>query len=520
MKIKDLYNSWSHNERLIFWGTALVLITSFSIWSFTFIQTNTILVPAVGGSYREGIVGQPVFINPIIPSTEADKDLSRLVFSNIPDSADSIKRETDDKTYTVRLKENLRWQDGEKLTTDDIIFTLQTIQSPDAHSPLSTNFRGVTAERVSELEVKFVLQNPYAFFEEDHLKNFFIIPKHIFADTAVENLKFSIYGLKPVGSGPYVVSSYKSDSKGVITSINLQDSSKYSGPKPFLSRLTFKFYKNAADLVRAYNAGQIDGLGLSTSESLAKITLRSKIDYFQSSREYAVFINQTTDNTQLKDINIRRALSESVDRPFIIASVFDGHATPLYGPTTHTKQPKDNADLSFLNGVEATLTVPDESFLVKTAEMLKSAWESHGAKITLRVMSTKKIEDDVLRSTDYDMLIFGNIIKEGGDLYAFWDSSRRFYPDENLSLYQNPVVDSLLEAYRRNFDGTSRNTRLANISNLIASDFPAVFLYSPDYIYISTPKLGGLDTTRVINTSADRFDTIERWFIETSRSFQ
>lgn len=520
MKIKDLYNSWSHNERLIFWGAASILIVSFFTWSFIFIQTHTVPVPALGGNYREGIVGQPVFINPVIPSTDTDKDLSKLIFSNIFDLADSIKREADNKTYTVRLKGNLRWQDNEKLTTDDVIFTLQIIQNPDANSPFSTNWQGITTERVSELEVRFVLQNPYAFFEEDHLKNFFVIPKHIFADTAVENMKFSIYGLRPVGSGPYVVSNYKNDSKGVITSIRLQKNSRYSGPKPYLPSLTFKFYKNAADLIKAYNAGQIDGLGLSTPESLAEITLRSKTNYFQSSRQYAVFINQTTDNAQLRDIKVRRALSESVDRDFIVKSIFNGSATPLYGPTTYTKRPENKADLSILNGVTATLTVPEESFLVRTAEILKGTWESHGAKITLRIMPTKNIEDSVLRITDYEMLIFGNIIKQGEDLYAFWDSSRRFYPDENLSLYQNSAVDNLLEAYRRNFDGTTRNTRLTNISNLIASDFPAVFLYSPDYVYVSTPRLGGLDTTRVINTSADRFNTIEKWYVVTKRKFQ
>jgi peptide/nickel transport system substrate-binding protein len=520
MRIKNLYNSWSHNERLIFFGAALIFVASFFIWSFIFIQTYTVPMPANGGSYREGIVGQPVFINPIIPSTDTDKDLSKLIFSNITRLADSIKRESDNKTYTVRLKENLKWQDGEKITTDDIVFTMQTIQNPDAHSPLATSFQGVKVERVSELEIKFILQNPYAFFEEDHLKNFYVIPKHIFTDTAVENLKFSVYGLKPVGSGPYSITSYKSDIKGFVTSINLRENSKYSGKKPYTSYLTFKFYKNTADLIKSYNSGQIDGLGLSTSEPLSEITLRNKTTYFQSSREYAAFINQTTDNIKLKDINVRRALSESVDRNSIISSIFNGHATPIYGPTKYTKEPLNDANLSVLNGVEITLTVPNESFLVKTAGMLKSTWESHGAKITLRVMSTKDIEDNVLRTTDYQMLIFGNIIKQGEDLYAFWDSSRRFYPDENLSLYQNTTIDNLLEDYRRNFDGTSRNTRLANISNLIAADFPAIFLYSPDYIYVSTPKLGGLDTTRVINTSADRFDTIEKWYVETSRKFQ
>jgi len=518
MKFLELYKTWSRNERLIFWGALLVFVVSFSVWISFYLQENTTLAPKKGGEFREGVVGQPIFINPIVPGSEADRDLSKLVFSNVVSVADSIKRGEDDKTYNVRIKEGIPWQDGEKLTSDDIIFTVQTIQDPGARSPLFASFQGVTVERVSELEVRFILQNPYAFFEKDHLTNLLIIPKHVFADTPVENLRFSIYGLKPVGSGPYKVTGYSSDEKGVINVMTLEENKEYFGDKPYLSSITFKFYRNTAELLQAYNSGQVDGFGLSTAESLGEVRLRNNVYYLPSSRYYAVFINQAS-NEKLKDLNVRQALSQAVDRDKIIAETFGSHATVLYGPTAFTEKPSPEEDLNILNGLKLNLTVPEEPFLIKTAGIIKENWESNGVIVNLKVLTLKNIQEEVLRTTDYELLLFGNIVKEGQDLFAFWHSSRRFYPDQNLALYQDKDVDASLETYRKTFDEKSRLERLERISDAIASDAPAVFLYSPDYLYIATPNLGGMDITNIINTASDRFDNIGEWYVKTRRVF-
>lgn len=518
IQLRSLYNSWSRNERLVFWGALVVFTITLIIRISFYIQDNTLQAPKRGGEFREGIVGQPIFINPVVPGSEVDKDLSRLVFPSVMDVAESIKlAEEDKRNYSVRIKENIYWQDREKFTSDDIIFTIQTIQDPGARSPLFTSFQGVTTERVSELEVKFILQNPYAFFQEDHLKNLLIIPKHIFVDTPVENLKFSAYGLKPVGLGPYKVTNYKSDEKGVINIMILEENSGYFGDKPYISKLIFKFYRNTAELLRAYNSGQIDGFGLSTAESLGEIRLRHNVYYLPSSRYYAVFINQSAGNEKLKNLGVRRVLNSTVDRTKLVADIFQSHATIFYGPTVFTKKPNSTINTDLFNNLELNLTVPEEPFLIKTANSIKSTWESYGAKIFIKILPLKNIQEDILRNTDYELFLFGNIVKEGYDLFAFWHSSRRFYPDQNLALYQNKDVDLELETYRKTFDEQERMSKLEKISNMIASDAPAIFLYSPDYLYVATPNLGGIDTSKIINTAGDRFTDIIKWFVKTKR---
>ena len=384
------------------------------------------------------------------------------------------------------------------------------------------SFQGVTAERISELEVQFVLQNPYAFFDSDHLENLRIIPKHIFNDIPVQNMKLSSFGLNPIGSGPYIIDSFEKNSDGIITSLRLKYNKNYFPGRPHINTVVFKFYKNDEELIKAYNLGQIDGFGLSTSEPLTEnsVNIRNVKHVLNSPRYYAAFINQSLAPEAIKDVEVRKALSGTVDRERIVRDVFQGDATPLFGPTILSQDPAEDYDPALLEGLELNLTVPDEPLLVQTANILKENWESHGAKVNVLIFSLKTIQESILRNSDYEILLFGNITKENQDLFAFWHSSRRFYPDQNLALYQNDDVDELLEEYRENFNTEDRKEILAEISDTISGDVPAIFLFTPRYLYISAPRLRGFDDSITINTSDDRFENIDEWYVKTKRVFK
>ncbi|MCR4261001.1 MAG: ABC transporter substrate-binding protein, partial [Candidatus Colwellbacteria bacterium] len=179
----------SKKERLVLLCAAIIFVISSLTYSVLAYKTKTYAIPAQGGTYREGILQQPSFVNPIIPTTEADRAISRLIFSSLEEMAESIKQSTDGKTWNVRLYDNIFWHDGNKVTADDIVFTVDVIHNPDSRSPLRRSFDGVTVSRVSELEVQFSLENSYAFFKEDHLHSLRPIPKHLFVDLPVTNYK-------------------------------------------------------------------------------------------------------------------------------------------------------------------------------------------------------------------------------------------------------------------------------------------------------------------------------------------
>ena len=509
-------------EKKVLLAALIVFACAGALKSAFYVLDHTKIVQAYGGEYREGITGQPVFINPVIPTTETDRDMSRLIFGNLSDIAQGIKRSDDGKTWNVRIRDDVKWHDGETVTSDDVIFSAQTIQNKDAASYLYSSFQGISAERISELEIKFVLQAPYAFFEDEHLKSLYIIPKHIFGDLPVQNFRLSIYGLRPVGFGPYKVGGFTKDDKGIIQSFRLAANKNYFLGEPKITALTFKFFRNEDELIDAYNTGKIDGFGLSSYEKLAgdkpaEIKIRHTLNAFKSSRYYAIFINQSLAGKELKNMKVREALSRTLDRAGIVNNIFDSYASPLYGPTIYTKEAAGAYDPALIAGLTLNITVPEESFLVKTANEVKIAWEKLGATVNVAVFPLKTVQDTVLKNTDYELLMFGNITGEANDLFSFWHSSRRFYPDQNLSLYQNSKTDKLLENFRKDFNGATRKERLATLSDAIAADYPAVFLYSPDYIYVSTPNLRGFDTAQLMNTSSDRFGSIGNWYLRTKR---
>ena len=523
----NIFGVLSRLEKTIFTGALIVTAVSAMILTALALENNTIEIASRGGSLREGLIGQPVFINPIIPLTDADREISRIVFSGLKDLSESIKVSDSGRIWTVRLKENILWNDNEPLTSDDVIFTLETILNKDAHSPLYQSFQGVTAERISQLEIKFTLQSPYAFFEEEHLKKLSIIPKHIFGDLPVQNFRLSIYGLKPIGTGPYEVVSFSKDDKGIINSLYLKANENYWKGAPNISELYFRFYKDEKELINAYNSGEINSFLLSSAEALNSsggidnaIKVKHELYPLNSSRYYAVFINQALSDKALKNINVRAALSEAIDREALVNTVFGSYVKLVYGPTLLTTQPADKANLSVLKDLNLTITLPEEDFLVKTGDILKTQWEAAGAIVNIVPLSLKNLQEKILKNTDYSMILFGNTSGESNDLFSFWHSSQRFYPDQNLALYQNKKVDSLLESYRKNLDPETRQAALKKISDAIAADIPAIFLYSPDYLYIATPRLHGFDNTKTIGTAADRFDGIEKWYTQTRRVWE
>ncbi len=513
-------------------GAFLIFVLSASIKVALYVESNTRIVPAKGGELREGMLGQPVFISPVIPTTNTDRELSKLVFGTLDDIADSITHSgdaADGKTWNVRIKQGVLWQDGKPVTSDDVIFTLGVIQDKANNSPLFSSFQGITAERVSELEVKFTLQSAYALFDEENLKSLGLIPQHLFSDSEIQNaIKLSVYGLKPIGFGPYQVDSYDKDDRGFISALYLSSNSTYFRGEPNISKFTVKFYKNDADLINAYKRAQIDAFGLGNAAPLLtnrdgglkdSLDIRHNLYNLKYSGYYALFINQIYDDKNIQNIKVREALAKSLDVNKITRDILGDYATPLYGPVSSTLKDPATFDASILSGLKVTITLPDQDFLVKTAGEIKAAWEAAGVEVTLNTLPLDKIQD-AIKKTDYEIILFGNVTGPSGDLFSFWHSSQRFYPGNNLSLYQNKKVDNLIESFGKDFDADSRTADLKQISDIIAADYPAIFLYSPQYIYVAAPSLRGIDPNLTVSNSYDRFLNVEKWYLRTSRVFR
>ena len=544
-RLKKIFLAFTKSERTTFFAATVGFVVSAAILVGLGFASATRAVPAQGGEYTQGLLGQPIYVNPVTAASETDKSLVRLIFSNINDIADKIDTSADGRTWTIHLKENLHWQDGEKLTSDDVIFTVQKIQDAQTASPLATSWQGVDAERLSELELQFTLANPYAFFA-DTLANLYILPKHLFVDVPSTNWKLSDYNLKPVGSGPYKFTTYEKRPDGFVYAYQLTSWQDYFGQKALVENFNFNFYSNVDDLIKNFNAGQIDAVAGLEPENLAQIKRPYETLAFHMPSYYAVFLNQSK-SVPLKDQVVRDALNLATDRTNIITTVLGGHGEPAIGPipqngnyfdpellntTTSLEMASETLDAAGwamdTDGVrkktvgtekvplELTLTVPQIAFLTDTANLLQASWQKIGFKIDLDVRAPEDIAGSAIQNRDYEMLLFGNILGKSSDLFSFWHSSERFYPGLNLALYNNPNADKLIVAIRQELDDSKRTSEFNNLQKQIVGDAPAVFLYSPDYLYLASKNLHGL-SEGFITQPADIFTTANAWYLKTAR---
>jgi len=216
---RKVIGALNKKERFYLGIMALVFIVS-ALGRITFaVKEKSEIVPVAGGSYIEGVIGQPRFLNPIISTNPVDQDISALIYGKLDDFLDDKKTTEDNRVFNIKIKENLKWDDGTPLTSDDIIFTIKTAQNPENRSPFLKSWQGVIVKRISELRLSLSLPTAYVFFPKI-LERLPIIPKHIFESIPKENLSLSTYNLRPVGAGPYRFSNFSSRQDGFKMTIS------------------------------------------------------------------------------------------------------------------------------------------------------------------------------------------------------------------------------------------------------------------------------------------------------------
>jgi ABC-type transport system substrate-binding protein len=295
---------------------------------------KTKIVPKEGGIFVEGMVGFPNYLNPIYSiASDVDDSITNLLFSGlmkfegsklVPDLAESYKVLEDGKVFEVHLKDNIFWSDGQKITSDDVIFTVKTIQNPETKSPLRTAWLGVDVEKISEKDFKFILKNPsYVFLENLTLKP---IPKHVFENVPPTNLSLSFLNLRPVGSGPYQLEKIERDKEGKIISIELKRNENYFGKKPYIQKFVFRFFENEKELLEAAKRKEIDGFSQKEFQEIPGFEVLN----FKTSRYFAVFLN--LDKKVFSENEVRKALNLGTDKKEILKEAISNKGEIINSP--------------------------------------------------------------------------------------------------------------------------------------------------------------------------------------------
>lgn len=367
----------------------IAIAASVVIWGIIFIPKYLSSTPKIGGEYSEALIGQPKLINPIFSAAnDVDADISPLLYARlfrigenqklISELAASYSIGEDGKVYTVKLREDAYWTDGEKINADDVASTFEFIQNPETNSPLFTAFNGVTVEKTGEYEITFTLKEPFAPFTSNLAVG--IIPEHVFSMTTASNLRLAKENLQPaVTSGPWKFFKLTKNEEGVET-YTLERNPRYFGEQTFLKKISFKFYNDqttAADELKGRLVMGMAFLPRNLSESYKGKNFNS---YELRLPQYtALFFNRSS-NAALKNLNVRTALAKAIDKTIIMQTALGdrGEVVDAPIPPNFVGYYPDVAKIAFNADEAATLLdkdwkrlTPEEYFASKRDAIIK-----------------------------------------------------------------------------------------------------------------------------------------------------
>jgi len=164
--------------------------------------------------------------------------------------------------------------------------------------------------------------------------------------------------------------------------------------------------------------------------------------------------------------------------------------------------------------LEFSISTGNAPELAKTAELIKQDLQAIGLKVDVKTFEIGNLNQNVIRPRKYEALLFGEIINHESDLFAFWHSTQRKDPGLNVAMYTNAKVDKILEDAFMTIDEESRIKKYLQFEEEIKKDRPAVFLYSPDFIYVVSKDLKRIPMKNIVSSS-DRYLNIYSWYIQT-----
>lgn len=554
-------------EKVFLYGCLGIMITGLLLLSSLFYRQHIELIPKNGGVYIEAAVGNPQYINPLYSSLNPiDTDLDALIFSRlfttntkgetIPDLVESYEISEDSKVYTLTLKE-AHWPNGQPITSDDVIFTFNLIQSPNYKSPLSQRFSQITTSKIDDRILTFTISEPYGRFTS--LLNFGILPSALWEGISPEMMTLAELNLKPVGSGPYQLKSLIKNSTGTIRSYKLERNPDYYNQSPFLDEIIFKFYPSIEEMIAAINNGQVNGLAGLPIDHYESIIAKNSFNFQTIAKPQltALFFNRKSKSNisllpvrqalniidrnniisptnQLAYIPTQKIIPESYSNTQPIPSLQLDEARELLEKNDWKLRSISETDLEAAKTAKDAGSIPQlgigewrmkdnqgiiisfvaPSSLKEPAEKIAAHWKELGIKINLKIQEDSVIQNQALVNKDFDVLLYGQDM-ETGDPYPFWTTDG----PGNISGYSNSEVDTWLKEARLSYEPEIITDRYTKFQNAIISDLPVIPLFWNTYLYPQTKKLKGNSLT-FIHSPRDRFNEVHNWYLKVKRKIK
>ena len=494
----------------------------------------------------------PRFINPVLAESNIDLDLSTLLFSGLmrrhPDGSleNDLAKEhwisENQKTYIFTLKDNLQFEDGNDLTAQDVVYTIQQTQVSQNQSPHRESWQGIKVTALDAKTVQFDLPQPFAGFLS--LATIGIVPSHIWQTIPSEQFTFASLNTEPVASGRFKVTRIRRNKTGTPIAYEMKPNLAHWEQDMYLRKLTLRLYPDEGSLVRAFSRGDIDSMAAISPQAIETLPQKN-LTSAPLPRIFALYINRARSEV-LQDQELLEIIEQAIDKDSLINEVLHGHGSPVAGPLPNrlsTVPASDNGisggTLSFNSALDLLgwlrppgepdglrqkggsilqfdIATSDTPELVATADLIKRNLSELGILVTISVFEIQNLEVDIIQPRNFETLLFGQVVRHDTDLYAFWHSSQATSEGLNIANYENKLVDDALSSSLSTSDVGLRRNLYRTVEEQIINDKPAIFLYTPHLVYVTRKDIGNFDT-QVIHAPADRLLAAHTWYVVTER---
>ncbi len=525
---------------------ALVSLLGYSTYAVT-----TVLVPDRGGIFREGVVGNPRYLNPFVcDRNEVDEDLCTLLFRGltkidqhgrvVPDLALDWTI-TDEMVYTFRLRSDQYWHDGRPVTADDVLFTMGILQNPDVVDipNLVILWRTVQVEKIDDYTVRFTLSEPFSPFLDYTAIG--LLPQHIYGNVPATELASKPLNGTPIGSGPMMVEAMAADH------IRLKPSPFYAGVSPYLAALEFRFYPDHPSMLTGYMEDQIDGIARILPAEFPMAAAQDDLALFSAIQARFLSVTFNMDNANVPffaDKAVRQALYYGLNRDALVEEVAIGLGVVAHSPLLpenwayntqiphYAYNPEQAIQLlegagwidSNGDGVREKAGVPLQFLLYASDEALQTAliqrialdWQAIGVRAVPTPVSFVSLMSDFLQPRNFDAVLTVWDIPGDPDQYWLWHSSQIEEGGLNYAGWRNDEVDDLLQKARSITNEPERKAYYDRFQEIFAEDVPSLLLYYPVYTYGVNKRVQNVQIGP-LNRPAERFASFADWYMVTRR---
>lgn len=550
---KFIIKRWSNVREaqwhIIMWIIVMgLLIAATGMQLMWYQQSYRATASANNGTYAEAVLGPIDTLNPLFAVSSAEQSASYLMFSSLLrydetghlnyDLANNIKVSENNKTYTVNIRNDVKWHDGADLTTDDIAYTIDLMKNPNIRTTLS-GWKDVTVKVIDATTIEFTLSSTYASFE--HALTFPVVPKHILGKISPSNIRENSFSQDPIGSGPFKMrfvqnSAINSGRKVIYMAKN----DNYYKGAPQLSSFQLHVYVNNEDIIKALSFNEVNAATDLSPADISRVdTGRYKVA--SKSIQSGVYAIINTKSEFLSDLKLRRALqlatdtiairdklqvrTETLDLPFTNGQLTDAPKALSYN-LDESKASLDSAGWVLnSNGVRekggkelklSVVTMKDSEFELVLGT-ITSQWRSLGILIDTQVLDpndvTQNIAQTILQPRNFDVLLYQLNIGADPDVYAYWHSSQATIQGSNFSNYSNIISDDALLSARARVEPTLRNAKYVTFAKQWLADVPAIGLYQSTTQYARSVNVESFSDSAVLNSSIDRYSNILDWSV-------